>query len=329
MDSSSGCTIPSFFFLIIASMLTVLGFSVGFPADGSVPEPSPLVIVVTATAPGQSPVDATADATVSGGATPIATLDPGNLPAVNVTALPPTASLVVPTLTPQPSATPVMELNDQGCPVYTIQAGDTILAIANQYGVSGDDLMAFNGVTDPTRLQIGQQLALPLGDCVIPATPTPSPAATSGDTSPDAAADTTAAPPETLGTPFEIESFPPTPTLAPSQVPVQVIIGNVLAWSDVNTEGVEIRSLGNADINLNSWRLADEQGNEYVFPEYRLRPGNRVFVYTRQGSNTPAALYWGRADAAWSDGETATLTDSTGQVQATFVVGSPPVTGAP
>ena len=56
-------------------------------------------------------------------------------------------------------------------------------------------------------------------------------------------------------------------------------------------------------------------------PFIRMQPGSLVRIFSRQGQNTPAALYWGRELPAWRDGETITLLDSTGQVQSTFRVG--------
>ncbi|MCS7260669.1 MAG: LysM peptidoglycan-binding domain-containing protein [Anaerolineae bacterium] len=47
--------------------------------------------------------------------------------------------------------------------IHVVQSGDTLLAIAAQYGVSVQDLQAVNGIVDPTRLQIGQQLIIPVG----------------------------------------------------------------------------------------------------------------------------------------------------------------------
>jgi hypothetical protein len=52
-----------------------------------------------------------------------------------------------------------------------------------------------------------------------------------------------------------------------------------------------------------------------------MQQGSLVRIYSRQGQNTPAALYWGREAPAWRDGDTVTLTDGDGQVQATYRVG--------
>ncbi len=72
----------------------------------------------------------------------------------------PTASPVPPTPTPTP------------VPVYhVVQAGEVPLEIARQYNISVDTLLNVNQISDPTRLQIGQQL-------LIPVTATPPPTAT-------------------------------------------------------------------------------------------------------------------------------------------------------
>ncbi|MDP0489902.1 MAG: LysM peptidoglycan-binding domain-containing protein [Verrucomicrobiota bacterium JB023] len=43
---------------------------------------------------------------------------------------------------------------------YTVKSGDTIHAIARRHGISSQQLMSLNGITDPTKLRIGQTLKL-------------------------------------------------------------------------------------------------------------------------------------------------------------------------
>src|SRR2546423_7243757 len=57
--------------------------------------------------------------------------------------------------------------------VYVVKSGDTLSAIAQNLGVSIDDLIKANNITDPTSLKIGQQLKVPK-----PGAPTPAPGAT-------------------------------------------------------------------------------------------------------------------------------------------------------
>lgn len=77
--------------------------------------------------------------------------------------------------TPAPTATPTITPT----PVFhTIAAGESLLAIANRYGVSVAALQDANGILDPRSLQIGNQLIIPREEDTIiaaDATPTPTP----------------------------------------------------------------------------------------------------------------------------------------------------------
>ncbi|MGB8861397.1 MAG: LysM domain-containing protein [Ilumatobacteraceae bacterium] len=44
---------------------------------------------------------------------------------------------------------------------YKIQSGDSLGQIANRFGVSMDELMALNGITNPDHIEVGQQLTIP------------------------------------------------------------------------------------------------------------------------------------------------------------------------
>jgi LysM repeat protein len=77
-----------------------------------------------------------------------------------------------PSDTPTPTVTPTPI-------IYVIKKGDTLLAVARQYGVTVQDLQDVNGITDPRRLRIGQELIVPLdpGEGEPTAVPTPTPVA--------------------------------------------------------------------------------------------------------------------------------------------------------
>lgn len=45
--------------------------------------------------------------------------------------------------------------------VYVVQEGDAPFSIAEQCGVSVDDLLQLNSITDPTSLFVGQELQIP------------------------------------------------------------------------------------------------------------------------------------------------------------------------
>lgn len=76
--------------------------------------------------------------------------------------------------TPAPSATPTVTPTPI---VYQVESGDTLLAIASKFSVSAEAIQEANGIIDPRRLQIGQELVIPLpqADPEQPPTPTPTP----------------------------------------------------------------------------------------------------------------------------------------------------------
>ncbi|MHB1415873.1 MAG: LysM peptidoglycan-binding domain-containing protein [Chloroflexota bacterium] len=45
--------------------------------------------------------------------------------------------------------------------VYVVQPGDTLYGISNQYGVEPEAIASTNGLANPDRLQVGQQLSIP------------------------------------------------------------------------------------------------------------------------------------------------------------------------
>lgn len=99
-----------------------------------------------------------------------------------------------PTVTPEalPTSPPV---------TYTVRPGDTLSGIAAMFGVTVDDIVRNNNITDPNTLAEGQVLVIP-GRAVSP-TPTPQ-----GTSSPS---------PETTGTPGA-PGVSPTPALPPPDV---------------------------------------------------------------------------------------------------------------
>ncbi len=78
-----------------------------------------------------------------------------------------TATAKAPTATPSP------------IPVYHIvEEGQVPVAIAAEYGISVDLLLTLNQISDPTRLQIGQQLLIPITVTPTPSEPSPTPTPT-------------------------------------------------------------------------------------------------------------------------------------------------------
>jgi LysM repeat protein len=88
--------------------------------------------------------------------------------------VPPRATFTPAPATPAPTATPTVTPTPI---VYRVQSGDTLLAIAAEFGVSAEAIQEANGIIDPRRLQIEQELVIPRPeeDEEQPPTPTPTP----------------------------------------------------------------------------------------------------------------------------------------------------------
>jgi LysM repeat protein len=180
--------------------------------------------------------------------------------------------------------------------LYTVQEGDTLGAIAHDYEVRLEDLMAANGIVDPNVLHVGQTLIIPVAPSAtaLPdgAAPEPSPAAVS------------------LPTPLA--------TLTPTGPPL-IGIAQVLGSGNLAAEVVTIRNQGGGT-SLEKWTLSDAAGNAFTFPALTLYTDAQVRVHSSAGSSTPSDLYWGRADPAWAGGTLITLRDAAGHVVDTYIV---------
>ncbi len=74
-----------------------------------------------------------------------------------------TPTVESPTALPAGSdAFPVAE--DAGTAVHKVQPGDTIWLLARKYHSDSQKIMDANSITDPTKLQVGQELRIPRGE---------------------------------------------------------------------------------------------------------------------------------------------------------------------
>jgi peptidoglycan/xylan/chitin deacetylase (PgdA/CDA1 family)/LysM repeat protein len=104
----------------------------------------------------------TNSATTSG--SPTATATPGSSSA--------TPAAGSPTDTPPPREEPTISPAQQ---TYTVQAGDTLYSIAARFGTTVEAVAQANGISDPTHINVGQVLVIPLasGQTPVPSTPAP------------------------------------------------------------------------------------------------------------------------------------------------------------
>lgn len=190
-------------------------------------------------------------------------------------------------------------VDEDGPPVYTVAAGDTLGSISREFDVSIEDIMLVNGLADPNFLQVNQELIIPVGG--IPTEPPP---------------DTPTPAPEVTPSPISTE--------LPTEGEAVVEIGEVIGVGSLADEAVSIVNSGNRPIALLGWRLRDEEGRAYTFGQVTLfGEGAAVLVHTEAGLDGPADLYWGFEQPIWQEGETVTLIDAEGTVRATYVISGP------
>lgn len=323
--------VPMVLFLVLVFFVAVGGTFLGFQLFGgerssddssglkvitvevlitTTPNPTQAVLIVTATdQPGQVTLPTGLAGTLNTSGTQIAgvsTIDPANLDAegANVDA----SSQSVAGGTPLP----------ENCILHVIVEGDTPFGVAEQYGANPFVMLDANGLTeeDATFLQIGDTLLVPLEGCDIDLPPSATPLPTQTDT-PDPSVPTATA--EVTEEPEFTPTITPTPTitLAPTATNAQIAIVDVESAGDITAEGIRLRNTGNT-INVTGWSLTDAEGNTFSFPEQLLFSNAEVTIYTRAGTNTPVALFWGLDEAIWDEGDVLTLIDANDNVQATI-----------
>ncbi|MCI0521588.1 MAG: LysM peptidoglycan-binding domain-containing protein [Chloroflexi bacterium] len=192
--------------------------------------------------------------------------------------LTPTAAQAV-----QPSATPV-PTEPENVIAYEVESGDTLGTIAEEFGVSVEELLQLNQINDRDAISPGQAIYVP----VTPAPKTPTP-------------------------------IPTTPSAAAPAGPAQAEISAVIEPGNLTSEVVILVHKGSGELPLQGWKIQDEDGNAYTFPQFTLYTG-AVYLWSKAGTNTVAELFWGLNQPAWESGETVTLRDAAGTLRAEFVV---------
>jgi hypothetical protein len=110
-----------------------------------------------------------------------------------------------------------------------------------------------------------------------------------------------------------------TPTAQAAAPSSTIVIDAVVSAGNVTAESVTLRNTG-PTLDLAGWALVDSQGNIYIFPAVRVFTNGTVFLFTRAGTDAGPVLFWGRTEAVYEPGETITLLNPSGVVQATYTV---------
>jgi hypothetical protein len=99
-----------------------------------------------------------------------------------------------------------------------------------------------------------------------------------------------------------------------------IMIENVIGSGSIASEVVILKRKGSGELKLTNWKLQDENGNTYTFPDLTLYEGGGVFIHSTAGVNTVIDLYWNQTEPVWQQGETVTLVDSLGAIQTSYQI---------
>jgi len=196
--------------------------------------------------------------------------------AIVASAMPTSTSTLVPTPTPV---------------TYTVRSNDTLFGIALALGVSLEDLMAANDLTETSILDVGQVLLVPTEESQA----------------------STAAPPTTTPAPAISTVTQDSSAAAP-----RVEITGVDGAGDLASESVRLTNTG-GKAAMKDWTIDDGRGHVYRFPDFTLYSG-QVLVHTGAGADTAIDLYWGLSEPVWFPGGLITLRDSENNVRSTFAL---------
>lgn len=115
-----------------------------------------------------------------------------------------------------------------------------------------------------------------------------------------------------------------TPTASPVDIPplekTVIQIQNVFGAGELQTEVVELKRVGEGNLKLTNWKIKEEDGSEFIFPELTMNKDGTLQVFSRSGTNSPMALYWGLKNPTWRIGETVRLFDSAGNERANYQI---------
>ena len=189
---------------------------------------------------------------------------------------------------------------------YRVKEGDFLGALAIQFNVSVADIIAVNSLTNPDSLIVGQIIYIPTA---------PLPSVTSTSIPPTIVASATPRPSAT-GTHEPVST--PTPTVVGQEA--QVVIDKVIGAGVLENERVVLLRTGDGELPMAGWRLTDNQGNTYIFPQLTLYKDGAININSRTGQNSVVDLFWCLPAAIWSQGKVVSIYDAQNNLRATYTV---------
>lgn len=149
---------------------------------------------------------------------------------------------------------------------YTVEAGDTLLAIATQFDTTIEAIVKRNNISDPTALKIGQQLIIPSSSTVVgSATPTPARTATP---TPTATASSTPRPTATA-TASPTPTATATATSAPGQTQTYIVQSGDNSFDIAGRFGITVEELAQANNRTVASLASIQIGDRLLIPPRR------------------------------------------------------------
>lgn len=176
---------------------------------------------------------------------------------------------------------------------YTVQAGDSIFAIAKKYGLKYGSILKLNGITLESVLQPGTVLLLPAGSTVVkPAAAPPPPTTVPPTTVPPTTVPPTTVPPTTVP-PTTVPPATTSTTPAPSAGPLDPVIAFAKAQvgkpyqyftagpDSYDCSGLTLAAYKEINISLVHQSLAQsKQGRAVDWTVEPIKAGDLVFMYS-------------------------------------------------
>ena len=131
---------------------------------------------------------------------------------------------------------------------YVVQSGDSLSVIAHRHGVSQQALMRANNITDPDRIQVGQELVLPGVETPVQEAPTPEPQ----EQEPAPTVDEQPVPSPTRADEPEATALPPAPASPAGAQTHTIEIGDDLlsVASEYNVSIADLREANDLDSDI-------------------------------------------------------------------------------